>query len=88
MDKEIEELVDKCIKAYSKKTKLFSYINREKLIERVQSHKSKFSPNKGSFNTYFTTITQHSMIVLYKKEEERIKLAISRNKKINQILND
>lgn len=86
MDKEIEELVDKCIKAYSK-TK-FSFINREKLIERVQSHKSKFNPNKGSFNTYFTTITKHSMIVLYKKEEERIELVISRNKKINQILND
>ena len=86
MDKEIEELVDKCIKAYSK-TKL-SFVNRENLINRVLSYKSRFNPNKGSFNTFFGTITKQSMLVLYKKEEERIKLVISRNKKINQILND
>jgi len=86
MDKEIEELVDKCIKAYSK-TK-FSFINREKLIDRVLSYKSRFNPNKGSFNSFFGTITKQNMIVMYRKDEERIKLVISRNKKINQILND
>jgi len=86
MDNEIEKLVDKCLVAYSK-TKL-SLVNREKLINRVLSYKSRFNPNKGSFNTYFGIITKQCMLVLYKKEEERINLVIARNEKINQILND
>lgn len=86
MDKDIIELVDKVFDFYSK-TK-FSFVNKEKLVDRVLVYKSKFNPNKGSFNAYFTTLTEHSMLVLYKKEEEIIKLVMSRNKKINQILND
>lgn len=86
MDSDIIKLVDKVINIYSK-TK-FSLVNREKLISRVLFYKDKFNPNKGNFNAYFGTVTKQSMMILYKKDEERIKLVLSRNKKINQILND
>ncbi len=88
MDSEIKALVIKCFDIYSRKTKIAEHIDSNELINLVLSKKHHYNPNKGSFNTYFATITKHSMIVLYKKDEERIKLVISRNNKINQLLND
>jgi len=86
MDKDIIKLVDKVFDVYSK-TKL-SLVNKKELVDKVLTYKNRFNPNKGSFNGYFGTVTKSCMLSLYKNEEERIKLVMSRNEKINQILND
>lgn len=90
MDNEIRVLVNKCLDFYSISTNIVEYIDRDEVISLVLSKKHKYNPNhsaKNSFNNYFSTLTKRYMSLLYKKEEERIKLVMKREDKLNQILN-
>jgi len=86
MDSEIKALVYKCLNVY-KNTKIGN-VDIDELIKLVLSYKNRFNPNKGSFNGYFGTVTKHCMIHLYKKDETRIKLVMTREEKLNLLLND
>jgi len=70
MDNEIKILVYKCLNVY--KNTGIGNVNSNELINLVLSKKHHYNPNKGSFNTYFATITKHSMIVLYKKMKKEL----------------
>jgi hypothetical protein len=78
MDNDIKILVDKIVNAYG----VMHGIDRNDLLKRVLYYKSKFNPSKGSFNTYFSTITRNEMIVLYKSDDKRSK----RKNKIEKLL--
>jgi hypothetical protein len=86
MDSEIKALVYKCLNGY--KNKNIGNVDSDELIKLVLPYKSRFDPNRGSFNGFFGTITKNYMMLLYRKDEARIKLVMARNEKINQILND
>jgi DNA-directed RNA polymerase specialized sigma24 family protein len=78
--------VYKCLNVY--KNTGIGNVNSNELINLVLSKKHHYNPNKGGFNAYFATITKNYMIQLYKKDEERIKLVMTREDKLNQLLND
>ena len=86
MDQKIKELVQKIYLYYCKDFSYASYIDLDQLTTRVISNKHHFNPTKGSFNTYFGTITNRTFIILYRKEKERIDLMISRDKKLQELL--
>ena len=83
MDNEIKKLVYKCLNGY-KNTKIGN-VDSDELIKLVLPYKSRFDPNRGSFNGFFGTITKNYMILLYRKDEARIKLVMAREEKLNQL---
>jgi hypothetical protein len=86
MDSEIKTLVIKCLDVY-KNTKIGN-VDSDELIKLVLPYKSRFDPNRGSFNGFFGTITKNYMMLLYRKDEARIKLVMAREEKLNLLLND
>jgi hypothetical protein len=73
---------------------IFSFIDRNKLVELVLSNKDRFNPDrkkkrynyKGDFDSFFSAITKSYMVRLYKRDEKRIKLIMNRQSKIRKVL--
>lgn len=90
MDEDIIILVNKIFVNISKtpmgNRNGLSLIDREQLVSLVLSYRNKFNPDKGKFETFFSTITKNCIVRLYKRDEKRIMLIMDRQSKIRKLL--